>query len=344
LAALPGFVDAEWLPPASAIAAQQHVRIALGALSGGAKVIRTAAETSLPWPVAVVADGAVDTAYVQKRRLLVAGFVLLLSMAVAAGFLIFRAVSRELAVARLQSDFVAAVSHEFRTPLTALRQFTDMLRDNAALPAERRALCYEAQARATDRLTRLVESLLDFGRMEAGSRPYRFECCDCADLARRTVDEFRGGAQADGYDIVFAGPPTCLRPERDEGVPRGPGGPPYIDADPEALSRALWNLLDNAVKYSADSRAVEVALQSHNGTVAISVRDNGIGIQAHERHSIFGRFHRGEQARKLGIKGTGIGLAMVDHIVRAHHGHVEVESRPGEGSTFTIVLPVKENA
>jgi signal transduction histidine kinase len=328
LAALAGFVDSEWIRSASAAATQQHVRIALGAVPGGSKVIRSAAETLLPWPVAVVPDGAVDTAHVQKRRLLVAGFVLLVSMALAAGFLIFRAVTREFAVARLQSDFVAAVSHEFRTPLTALRQFTDMLREHPSLPPERRALCYEAQARATDRLTRLVESLLDFGRMEAGSRPYRFERRDCADLARRTVDEYRGGPQADGYDIAL----DCGSVAAE------------IDADPEALSRALWNLLDNAVKYSPDSRAVEVALQSHNGTVAISVRDYGIGIPAQERQSIFGRFHRGEQAHKLGIKGTGIGLAMVDHIVRAHNGRVEVDSRPGEGSTFTIVLPVKEHA
>jgi signal transduction histidine kinase len=328
LAALPGFVDAEWLPRASAAAAQQHVRIALGTVPEGAKVVRTAAETSLPWPIAVAPDGTVDTAYVQKRRFLVAGFILLASMAVAAGFLIFRAVSREFAVARLQSDFVAAVSHEFRTPLTTLRQFTDMLRDNVALPAERRALCYDAQARATDRLTRLVESLLDFGRMEAGSRPYRFERRDCAGLARNTVDEFRAGPQAEGYDIAL----DCGNVAAE------------IDADPEALSRALWNLLDNAVKYSPDSRAVEVALHSDHGTVAISVRDHGIGIPTQERRSIFGRFHRGEQARQLGIKGTGIGLAMVHHIVRAHRGRVEVESSPGEGSTFTVILPVKELA
>jgi signal transduction histidine kinase len=303
------------------------VRIALGAVPG-AKVIRTAAEISHPWPVDIVPDGAVDTAYIEKRRLLIAGFVLLVSMAVSAGFLIFRAVSRELAVARLQSDFVAAVSHEFRTPLTTLRQFTDMLRDNAALSVDRRTLCYEAQSRATDRLTRLVESLLDFGRMEAGSHPYRFERRDCVGLARRTIDEFRASPQVEGCDIAFDS--TSVAAE--------------IDADSEALSRALWNLLDNAVKYSPDSRTVEVALHSRNGTVAISVRDHGIGIPAHERHAIFGRFHRGDEARRLGIKGTGIGLAMVDHIVRAHQGRIEVESRPGEGSTFTIVLPIKEQA
>jgi two-component system, OmpR family, phosphate regulon sensor histidine kinase PhoR len=234
-------------------------------------------------------------------------------------------VRREFAVARLQSDFVAAVSHEFRTPLTTLRQFTDMLRHGAAMGDERRALCYEAQSRATDRLTRLVESVLDFGRMEAGSRPYRFEPCDCAELTRRAVEEFRVEPQAAGYDIE-------LRDDLPDAA---------IQADPEALSRALGNLLENAVKYSPDSRTIRVAVARRNGAVPISVRDHGIGIPAGEQRVIFRQFQRGEQARKLGIKGTGIGLAMVDHIVRAHRGRVEVESQPGEGSTFTLVLPAR---
>jgi len=102
------------------------------------------------------------------------------------------------------------------------------------------------------------------------------------------------------------------------------------------------NLLDNAVKYSPDHRAVEVGLSSGDGSVRIVVRDHGMGIPVHERDTIFGKFQRGEQARLHGIKGTGIGLAMVDEIIRAHHGRVEVESEPGHGSTFTIVLPAKE--
>ena len=119
-------------------------------------------------------------------------------------------------------------------------------------------------------------------------------------------------------------------------------GAAYVDSDEDALSRAVRNLLDNAVKYSPDHRAVEVGLSSGDGSVRIVVRDHGMGIPVHERGTIFGKFQRGEQARLHGIKGTGIGLAMVDEIVRAHHGRVEVESEPGHGSTFTIVLPATE--
>jgi signal transduction histidine kinase len=255
----------------------------------------------------------------------VAGFALLVLMALTASYLIFRAVRREMAVGRLKSDFVAAVSHEFRTPLTALRQFTDMLREHGDLSDDRRRLCYDAQSRATDRLTRLVESLLDFGRIEAGARPYRFERRNCAELVESVVEEFRREAQAAGYEVEFHG-----------------NGPARIEADGEALSRAVWNLLDNAVKYSPDHRTIEVDLERREQSVAIAVRDRGIGIPANERTAIFTKFHRGEQARTRGINGTGIGLAMVDQIVKAHHGRLELESDPGKGSTFTIFLPAKD--
>jgi signal transduction histidine kinase len=338
LLAGPSFVETQWLAAIASVVKEQRItfglrdpeaRIVFGKVGAGAapKATRSAAEAALPWSVLIASSDppGQDRDFAQRRRLLIGGFILLVSMALVAGYLIVRAVSRELAVARLQSDFVAAVSHEFRTPLTALRQFTDRLREHGALDEDRRRVCYEAQSRATDRLTRLVESLLDFGRMEAGAHPYRFEPRDCGELVRRVVEDFRGEAQAGGYQVELRG-----------------AGAAQIEMDCEALSRAVWNLLDNAVKYSPDHHTVEVDLKRRNGGVRIAVRDHGIGIPAHERRAIFAKFHRGELARTRGIKGTGIGLAMVDHIVKAHHGRVEVESEPGKGSTFTIVLPAKD--
>ncbi len=236
----------------------------------------------------------------------------------------YRALSREFAAARLQSEFVAAVSHEFRTPLTSLRQFTDMLREHKNLSDERRDLCYEAQARSTSRLTRLVESLLDFGRMEGGARVYHFTPLDCSELARHVVEEFRNETQCSGFQFRVAAE-----------------SPVEIEADSEALGRALWNLLDNAVKYSGGSREVDVEVGRNEQKARISVRDRGLGIPAREQATVFRKFQRGADAVKLGIKGTGIGLAMVNHIVRAHHGRVELQSSPGQGSTFTVVLPAR---
>jgi len=337
LVATPRFAESDWLSSASAILAETQTQFALRDLDGrrvfgavdamtGETVVRNTAETQLPWTFLVASVQPPREAYdfAVRRRFLAGGFVLLVMMAVAASYLIGRAVSREVAVARLQSDFVSAVSHEFRTPLTSLRQFTEMLRENPNLDPERRRLAYDAQARAGERLMRLVESLLDFGRMQAGARHYRLEPHDGADLVRAVVDDFRGEAMADGHAMEF----------------RGNGSAP-IAVDEEALATALRNLLDNAVKYSPRACPIAVAVGQHDGHVRISVTDHGMGIAAHERAAIFGKFHRGEQARTHGIKGTGIGLAMADEIVRAHQGRIEVLSETGKGSTFTIVLPVR---
>lgn len=332
------FVESQWIPAARTAAAEQQVRFALIDQDGAAvygswppdrnpAATRRPGEASLPWSVVVAsANPAGEFAQLAtRRRLFTAGFLLLAVLAVAAALFTVRALSREFRVSRLQSDFVAAVSHEFRTPLTSLRQFTDMLREGRELSEERKRLCYEAQSRATERLTRLVESLLDFGRLEAGAQPYRFEPCDGEQLVRRVVREFGAEAEPAGYRVEFTG-----------------AGPAPLEADSEALGRALWNLLDNAVKYSPDRHTVEVALERADGQVAISVRDHGLGIPPREREAIFTRFRRGEQAARLGIKGTGIGLAMVDHIVKAHRGRVAVESEPGVGSRFTILLPARD--
>ncbi len=300
-----------------------------GSIGGNATVrtTRRSVDTGLPWDLAVAGVGSLDLqqAFAERRRLLVAGFALAALLSLTASVLILVAVSRELEVARLKSDFVAAVSHEFRTPLTSLRQFTDMLREHEHLGDDRRRVCYEAQSRATDRLTRLVESLLDFGRMEAGSRQYRFERRDGAALVRHVVEEFRQDVQEPGAVIECVG-----------------DGAVQIEADEEALSRAVWNLLDNAVKYSPDKPTVEVRTARRGQHFAIAVRDRGIGIPPGERAAILAKFHRGEEAQRLGIKGTGIGLAIVEQIVAAHGGRLELESEQAVGSQFTIVLPVKE--
>lgn len=336
LIAAPAFVQAQWLASVASIAREQHVSFALTDASGAPvfgsamrrapEARRAAAETALPWSVttASLEPPVEQAAFALRRRLLAVGLVLLGFMALTASYFIVRAVTREMAVARLQSDFVAAVSHEFRTPLTSLRQFTDMLLDQPALGEDRRRQAYDVQSRAAHRLTRLVESLLDFGRMEAGARSYRLEPRDLNELVRLVVDDFRSQALQSGHDVAFSA-----------------NGRVIVDSDDEALSRAIHNLLENAVKYSPAPNTVEVGLARHDRHVHITVCDKGLGIPADERDAIFGKFQRGEQARTLGIKGTGIGLAMVDEIVRAHHGRVSVESEPGKGSTFTIALPVK---
>ena len=338
LIATPKFVESEWLKAAMQTAGDQSSAFRVNALNigitnpGGAQppqarrtIVRLKSQTELPWDLEVWSTRpSASPALRGRRQLVIGGIALVALLSLAAGFAITRSVRRELAVARLQSEFVAAVSHEFRTPLTALRQFTDMLRDHPGLDVPRQRMCYDAQARATDRLTHLVESLLDFGRMEAGARRYQFATNDCAKVVEAVVKDF----------TVHV--PPCHPVQWNVSETAG------VTLDAEAFSRALWNLLDNAVKYSPEGGAIDVGVHRQNGNVFVSVRDHGLGIPEHERMTIFEKFRRGDAARTHGIKGTGLGLAMVDQIVRAHRGRVDVTATPGGGSTFTIVLPVAE--
>jgi len=285
---------------------------------------RLALASGLPWDIGLInADIEADLGqFAQRRRLMMAGLGILAFLVIAVSYLISRAVSRELAAARLQTDFVSAVSHEFRTPLTSMRQFTEMLNEDDNLPAEKRHAFYRAQARATSRLSRLVESLLDFGRMEAGARPYQLKKMDAGLLVKTVVEEFLQETGSEKAQIEYVVP--------DEG--------PNVNGDWNALSQALWNLIDNAVKYSAEGQKVHVEVEAGN-QVAIKVQDKGFGIPPDEKSRILRKFVRGSNVRAHGIKGTGIGLAVVKHIVDAHGGDVLIDSDPGKGSTFTIRLP-----
>jgi signal transduction histidine kinase len=337
LVAGPHYQQHQWFDPVLTSPDFSSVRVSISERESGAiygsqipsglpAAVRAASATTLPWDVSVTTldPDATSGSFAQRRRLMIFGLALVVLFVVAATYFVSRAVSRELAAATLQSDFVSAVSHEFRTPLTSMKQFTEMLVDDDDVPAEERREFYRAQERATRRLSRLVESLLDFGRMEAGARPYRLEPLDAADLVRTVVEEFRHEGGSSGFSIECAIPETV--------VP--------INGDREALAQALWNLLDNAVKYSGDSRTVQVKVDDGD-RVSIRVRDHGLGITPAEQRRIFDKFARGSSAVQAGIKGTGIGLAMVRHIVDAHGGKVMVDSEPGHGSTFTIELPTR---
>jgi len=331
LVAGPRYVEQQWVGAFEPVLGRQGVRMAGLADAEGHTVLgppqaAKAPQPGLPWAFYVSSsDPRADFAQLlARRRLLLAGMALMAALVLAGSYFIVRAVTRELEVARLQSDFVAAVSHEFRSPLTALRQLTELLARGRVSSDERREQYYGVLERETGRLHRLVESLLDFGRMEAGKRQYRFETLDAAELLRAVVAEFQEELVGRGYRVELS--------------VNGASHP--IRADREALSRAIWNLLDNAVKYSPECQTVWVEVDRAGQKLAIRVRDRGVGIPVAEHKEIFKKFVRGATSEVATVKGTGIGLAMVDHIVRAHGGEVRLESQPGAGSTFTVLLPV----
>jgi signal transduction histidine kinase len=253
---------------------------------------------------------------------------MMLTFLVAGSYFIARAVKQEMDLARLQSDFVSAVSHEFRTPLAAMRQLSELLAAGRVPHRERRQQYYESLAGESRRLQRLVENLLNFGRLQAGAQPYRLEPLDPRALVDQVVSEFRS---------------QLSRPECQIDV-SGDAEPVRVMADPDAVALALHNLIDNAVKYGGAGRSIAVSCERQGERIALRVRDHGPGIPADERTRIFERFVRGTAASAANVSGTGIGLAMVQQVVVSHGGAVTVESTPGAGSTFTMWLPITDHA
>ena len=293
--------------------------------AGAAGVTRSASESGLPWTLVLsLGDAAQSQELVNRRRLLSLGLAAIVLLLGGGSYVLWRVVRRELAVARLQTDFVSTVSHEFRTPLASLRHLTELMQEDDNVPPDQRRSFYEALGRNTERLQGLVESLLDFARMEGGRKPYDFQPLDTTQLVGQVVADFRGEVGPRGFTVDLDVEATGL----------------IVHADSASLTNALRNVLDNAAKYSAEGRVIRVSVARDPAGVAISIRDDGLGIPRRERKEIFGRFVRGESASRLGIKGTGLGLAMVSHIVHAHGGTIELESEEGAGSTFRLVLPV----
>jgi signal transduction histidine kinase len=290
--------------------------------------VRLGSATRLPWMIHVSASDnpAESDSQVVRRRLLTAGFLLIVLVVISGGYFIGRAVTKEFQVARQQSDFVAAVSHEFRTPLTSLCQFTELLAKDRVESEEDRRRFYGVLDRESQRLRRLVEGLLNFGRMDAGVLDYRFETLDPAVLTRQVVAEFEEEGSARDHRI------DCTA---DDPLP-------HVRVDREAFGCVIWNLVDNGVKYSPGRPTVFVRIGRSGDRVSISVRDEGVGVARVEQTAIFKKFTRGAAAGALHVRGTGIGLAMAHQIIDDHGGEIAVDSEPGRGSTFTVFLPVAE--
>lgn len=237
-----------------------------------------------------------------------------------------RAVSHELELARMKSDFVSTVSHEFKSPLTSIRQLAEMLQAGRVPSEERRNEYYAILVEQSSRLSTLIANILDLARMEEGKKEFRFEEVEVGSL----LEEVLSGAR---HRVVHAG--FEIQAIVDDNLPK-------VRADKEAISRALSNLLDNAVKYSGEGRAVNVRAFVCEGWLSIAVEDFGVGIPTEELDRVFDRFYRGGDALTRSVKGSGLGLTLVKQVVEAHGGEVQAESAPGRGSTFTIRLPIGE--
>ena len=249
-----------------------------------------------------------------------------LSLLLGVGMLLaYRNVSRELALAKLKSDFVSNVSHELRTPLALIRLYAETLELGRISNPGKRQEYYEIIRKESERLTSLINNILDFSRIESGKKEYSFRETDVADLVRGTLESYRFEIEQNGFQF---------EQKIDSDLP-----PVWVDR--EAIARSLLNLVNNAVKYSATEKYLGVNLYRHNGGVNLEVVDHGIGIPEKEQPKIFEKFYRVCDPLVHNTKGSGLGLSLVRHIVQAHGGEVVVESEPGHGSKFIITLPVQ---
>lgn len=237
--------------------------------------------------------------------------------------LVYSNVRRELLLSKLKSDFVANVSHELKTPLALIRLFSETLELGRVPSEDKKVQYYRVIHKESRRLTQLINNILDFSRIEAGRREYRFERTDVTRVVDEVLDAYRFQIEQQGF---------ALDVEIDEELPA-------VELDQEALGQALLNLLNNAVKYSRDDKHIKVAVRHDATRVTIAVSDRGIGIAAAEHDKVFEKFYRAEDSLVHETRGSGLGLALVRHIMEAHGGGVELDSIPGRGSTFTLVLP-----
>jgi signal transduction histidine kinase len=247
-----------------------------------------------------------------------------LSFLLAGGiFLTYRNVSKEMALARLKSDFVSNVSHELRTPLSLIRLYAETLELGRLTSPEKHQEYYCIIRKESERLTALINNILDFSRIEAGRKEYDFRETDMRELVCNTLESYRYQIEQHGFTL-------------EEKI----GDVPPLRVDREAMARSLVNLVNNALKYSQDRKYIGVKLYRENGSVKLEVIDHGIGIPVNEQHKIFEKFYRVGDPLVHNTKGSGLGLSLVQHIAQAHGGDVGVDSAPGAGSKFTITLPL----
>ncbi|MGE0363011.1 MAG: sensor histidine kinase [Vicinamibacterales bacterium] len=253
----------------------------------------------------------------------------ILALVMAAGVLfVAGAAAREVRLAELKSNFVASVSHDLKTPLALIQLFAETLELGRVRTPERAAEYYRIINDEAKKLTRLIENILDFSRMEAGLRPYRTAPADLGAVTRDVVGRMQSQFEQGRFTVT-----TTVEP-----------GLPAVDLDTGAVQQAIENVLANAMKYSRERRDIDVAVSRRGSSLHVTVTDHGIGIDKRDLRRIFRKFYRVDSGLGGGPQGTGLGLAIVEHTMRGHGGAVMVQSEPGRGSVFTLAFPIPAGA
>ncbi len=271
--------------------------------------------------------GATVQEVVEARALRNIALIFILDLILLAGaWFVYRTIKREMEFVRMKADFVSNVSHELRTPLALIRMFGETLEMGRVKNDEKRREYYSTIVKESERLTRLVNNILDFSKMEAGKKQYHYAPSDLNAIVSAVMKTYSYHLESKGFDPV-----TELASSL-----------PLVSMDAEAVTEAVINLVDNAMKYSGESKFLRVATRAEQDAVIVEVEDRGVGISREDQKKIFDTFYRVSSGLVHNTKGSGLGLSLVKHIMDAHHGKVEVESTPGAGTLFRLVFPLNK--
>jgi signal transduction histidine kinase len=293
-------------------------------------IVSTELGESLPhWELAVyLLDPSRLTRSVHMLRLtfgLLIG-VLLLSIVIGS-WLIVKDFDRQLTLARQKTDFVSNVSHELKTPLTSIRMFSELLAEGRVTDPQKRKSYLEIITAESSRLTRLINNVLDFARLERGEKKYEMRKLDFVALAHDTAEAYRPQLEKGGFAFQCELPQQAVE----------------VHADRDALAQVIVNLLSNAEKYSGSKREIALRIELQNSPlrhVELQVLDRGLGVPAGCQEKIFEKFYRAHDSLSSGIQGSGLGLTLARQIARAHGGEVAYLPREGSGSCFILRLPL----
>lgn len=279
-----------------------------------------------PWRLIVTQTALENLKSTAARENIMYGVLLAVVVALMSlgALLIIRDVSRESETTRHKLEFVHNISHELKTPLTLIRLYGETLKDKKDLPEKNRKEAYEIITRESERLSYMINNVLDFSRIEMGKKEFNLKQGNLADVIRETLELYRYHLEKKGFTI---------HKEINDDIPP-------MDFDREAMASVLVNLLSNSMKFSTDKKEVTVRLDRAGDNAVIQVEDKGIGISRKEADKIFQRFYRSENETVSASMGSGLGLTIVKHIAEAHGGQVGVDSVPGRGSVFSVFIPI----
>ena len=263
-----------------------------------------------------------------QRLFYLLALVVVLSVMLFGAYLLWRDIRREVLMAEMRSQFVSSVSHELKTPLTAIRMFAETLRLGRSKDPAAQLEYLDTIVNESERLTRLLNNVLDFSTIEQGKRIYHPAPASLADIVRTAARAMEYPLKQQGFELDV---------KVDEGLPQ-------VCVDQDAIEQAVLNLLSNAMKYSGDSRRIDLRTRREGDSAVIQVVDRGVGIEPKDQGRLFEKFYRVPTRENRSLPGTGLGLSLVAHIAKAHGGSVRVESAPGKGSTFSILLPLENGS